>query len=227
MSALGEGIWIIPQLGRPRGFETLVESVLWADGQARVVVLFDDDDESLEECLKLLPKTWMRYVMNPGHSTSQKINYAVRLYPEEKFYGLLANDIQIKTLKALSLLAEHCPDYGLSYCDDSIQGRSMTTHPCVSGTLVKALGWWAYPKAKHTAIDLYLGNIAFDAGGCNYLQDVKYLHNHHSQGRSEFDEVYRKGDNYKKDDIWASEQWQNGEDISTRRRVREAMHADS
>ena len=187
------------------------------------MVVFDDDDPTLKECLEILPPTWSRFVMNPDVPTARKINYAVSLYPNEKFYGLLANDIELITDNALTLLAIKCPPFGLSYPDDTIQGAGLATHPCVSGELVRALGWWAYPQAKHTCIDLYLTNTAYDAGGCHYLPEVKFLHKHYSANRSIYDEVYQRGDDYKDADRKAAEVWKAGGAAEALERVKGAM----
>lgn len=223
MPALSEGIWVLPQRGRPASFEALISSIKWCDPKARVVVIFDDDDETLTECIDMLPDNWSKYVMSNNHSTAAKMNYAVSLYPMEKFYGLLANDVEVQTEHALTLLAENCPEFGLSFPNDTIQGASLATHPCVSGELVRALGWWAYPQAKHTCIDLYLTNIAYDAGGCRYLPEVKFFHKHHTHDRSPYDDVYQKGDLYKDEDIAASERWKGGDEVKARERVKEVM----
>lgn len=226
MPELSEGIFILPQRGRPSGFERLIKSVQKNDPEARVVVVLDEDDPDLEAALRLIPLGWTRYVMGDGKytiSTAQKINYAVSLYPNEKFYGLLANDIEVTSFGGLNLLAQGCPMFGLSYGHDSIHGKQMATHPCVSGELVRALGWWAYPKAKHTCIDLYIGNLAHDAGGANFLPEVHFYHHHHSQLRSEYDAVYRRGDDFKGVDREAADIWKLHDNRKFTNKVAEAM----
>jgi hypothetical protein len=129
------------------------------------------------------------------------------MFPGEGFYGLLASDIVPQTPGWGKALATAVPPFGLSFCDDSIHGRTLPTHPCVSGQLVKALGWWAYPKARHNGIDVYLRELAYRFGGCVYLEEHKFLHNHHTAGRSFKDEVYERGDSYRTFDLAAGHEW--------------------
>lgn len=223
MPSLDEGIFILPQRGRLRGLERLIESVKICDPQAHVITILDEDDKDREAAIKALPRGWQHYTMDTGSSTAQKINYAVSLYPEAEFYGLLANDIEVRSSRALTNLAHACPRFGLSYGNDSIHGKQMATHPCVHGTLVKALGWWAYPKAKHTCIDLYIGNTAHACGGAEYLPDVYFYHYHFSQLRSEYDAVYSRGDSYKGVDREAAEIWKHKDERKYLNKVSEAM----
>jgi hypothetical protein len=92
---------------------------------------------------------------------------------------------------------------------------------------VKALGWWAYPKAAHNGIDVYLTNIAYDCGGCAYLNEHEFLHNHFSVERSEFDDIYLKAKALYKVDKAADAAWRSGEGVEALKRVRKAMaHAN-
>lgn len=222
MKALNEGIWILPIRERAAGVETLNESIKWADPLARVVAIFDDDDPELEQCRAAADPRWLRIVMPEGHSTAAKINYAVSLYPNEKFYGLLANDIEVRAPGTLSLLAAACPDYGLSYCSDSIHDKALATHPCVGGALVKAIGYWAYPKAKHTGIDVYLTNLAYEFDGCVYVNGGKFWHKHYTHERAPFDAVYQRAKDYAAADRAASESWLREGQSAAQRAIRKA-----
>lgn len=190
MSVIDEGIWILPLRGRVVGTRRLLQSLEEFDRGTRVVGILDLDDPDKAELESLLSESPVRVLTFAvaGMMTAQKINYAVSLYPDESFYGLLANDVELTGPETLGRLAGACPLLGLSYCDDGIQGKAMATHPCVDGELVRALGWWAYPKALHNGIDRYLMEMATLGGGCVYLEGLRFRHWHHTAGGA-FDEV--------------------------------------
>lgn len=223
MPKLEEGIYMVPLRGRVKSTRELYDSIALTDPKARVVSIIDEDDPDYKELYDMTARRHDFYFAPPGWSTVEKINHLVNQFPGEKFYGLLANDIEVRTPGCLTALAAECPDFGLSYCDDSIQGHTLSTHPVVSGALVDALGWWAYPNAKHLGIDVYLMNIALDTGGCAYLPDHKFWHKHYTAMRSDIDKVYERAIGYAVYDRNASICWRDVDSAHYLKQVIRAM----
>lgn len=224
---LSDGIWILPLRERPEGTVRIMRSVKDCDPLARIVAVVDEDDPYKADIIGLCTGFYIDYIVVPsGTCTSAKINEAAHAFPGERFYGFLANDIEIRTPGTLAALAENCPFMGLSYCDDSIHGQNLATHPCVSGALVETLGWWAYPLAAHNGIDVYLMQAANAGGGCKYLPEYLMYHFHSSEGRVLKDSVTVRMESWAQQDMEASARWHmKGDEKIYLRRVREALEA--
>jgi hypothetical protein len=123
----------------------------------------------------------------------EKLNEAFARFPNEQFYGFLSDDLRIMGTRGLTMLAGFCPSWGLSYCKDGIYDEKIACFPCVSGELIRALGWLAYPKAKHHFIDVYLHRLAREFGGVKYLSGPVFQHNHYTRQTAPMDATYELG----------------------------------
>lgn len=222
---LSEGIWILPLRERLKGTEQLLNSLSGTDSSARIVAILDSDDPDYYALKEICEAFGVELIPSrPRAPTAQKINDVVRSNPSEGFYGLLANDIEVRTPATLTALAAACPSMGLSYCDDSIHGQSLPTHPCVSGDLVRLLGWWAFPDAGHNGIDIYLQEVANAGGGCKYLSEYLMYHNHPSEKRCAPDAVTERIKLWAERDRNACNNWSmKGVREMTCRKVRNEM----
>ena len=221
---LKDGVWLLPLRGRPAGLKRLIRSVQATEPEARVVAILDEGDPEcgvLEEMLERAGWAWFPLFGSP--STVVKLNAGVEMCPDEGFYGLLASDIEPQTVGWGKALAAACPPFGLSYCDDSIHQRNLPTHPCVSGELVRALGWWAYPKAMHNGVDIYLYEVASLAGGAEYVEGHSFMHHHHSAGRAAPDELTQRVAAWGESDRIASIVWKDKDGVLAAMRVRKVQ----
>lgn len=210
MPSLNEGIWILPLRGRVPETRRLLAAVQKTEPEALVVALLDPDDPAHDELSALLAaaETWVVYTMPfAGATTVEKLNFAIEILPFEGFYGLLASDIVPLTQGWGTALAAACPPMGLSYGDDSIHGIRLPTHPCVSGDLVRALGWWALPEAKHNGVDVCLAQVSSKFGGCAWVPEVKFLHMHPCVKRAPRDELNARADSWRSADDAAYARW--------------------
>lgn len=222
---ISEGIWILPLRERVEGTSRLLESLRATDPEARVLGVIDIDDPAYLTLKAFCEGAGVSLMPSRPYSpTAAKINDAVRANPSEGFYGFLANDIEIRTPGTLSALAAACPSMGLSYCDDSIHGQNLPTHPCVSGDLVRTLGWWAFPDAAHNGIDIYLQEAANAGGGCKYLPEFLMYHHHPSEKRCTPDAVTERRAHWQEKDAAATSTWfMKGVREMTCRKVRNEM----
>lgn len=205
---LEEGIWILPLRGRLAGLQRLVTAVKETDPFIRVVAVVDSEDEDRAELKRICHAAgWMVRTYPGSPDTVTKINHAVELFPDEGFYGFLASDVTPLTRDWGKALARCCPEFGLSYCDDSFHGIGLPTHPVVGGELVRALGWWAYPESKHNGIDVCLAQIATKFGGCIYLDAFKFHHFHHLCDKTPADELNVRAMKWRAEDDAAYMKW--------------------
>lgn len=206
--SIKDGIWIVPLRERFDGTANLIHSWIMKNPLARLVAIIDKDDPQRRDLIELCEYRSVEWIWaGDKNTTSEKINQAVKEFPGERFYGFLANDIEIQTEGALTALAENCPFMGLSYCDDSIHGQNLPTYPCVSGALVETLGWWAFPLAAHNGVDIYLQECANVAGGCKYLPEHHFYHRRESEKRAEPDSVAERRKAFAARDMEAGSSW--------------------
>ena len=208
MATLMDGVWMLPLRGRPEGAVALRKALWLTEPDARVVCCVDDADPDAVALRMIACSAGWHVCSMPGSPTTvEKLNHMVSEFPVEAFYGLLASDIIPQTIGWGTALAAAVPAMGLSFCDDSIHGKRLPTHPVVDGGLVRALGWWAYPEARHNGIDVYLRDLAYEFGGCVYLEEHLFLHNHPTAGRGAPDDVYARANSWQADDAKAAQRW--------------------
>lgn len=177
-------LWLIPAWQRVEETERLLESLGRYDPEAFAVLFVHTADPFYDELATLADKYNLYLLSQDTQTVTQKMNSVFDYFTSMETYGLLANDVELRTEGALKALEDACPEWGLSYCDDSIQGKSLATHPCVSGKLLKALGWWALPGLKHSFVDNVLMDYATALGKCVYLPEHTFFHYHPSARRS-------------------------------------------
>lgn len=79
---------------------------------------------------------------------------------------------------------------GIAYGDDRLQGERLATAPFISAEIVRALGWYALPTARHLYIDNVWMDIGVAIGRLRYLPDVVIEHMHPAAGKAELDDGY-------------------------------------
>lgn len=187
-------MFLLPSRGRPASVlrfftawketKASTEGVLWID---------EDEIDIYAEACGALPPKWVVISAPRASSLGSMINIFFAVFPDEPWYGLIADDLLPSTPHWDTRLIEAAGSDGLAYGDDGITSEH-GTHPVVGGDLVRRLGWLALPGCTRTYIDNALSEVARRAGKLHYLPHVKTEHLHFSNGKSEWDEQYRKPD---------------------------------
>ena len=221
MPRLRHGIWVLPTLGRPQGLSRIAQDIRWSDPEARIAAVFSKDDQAGY----VYPSEWETIIMEGTPTVVEKFNEAFARFPNEQFYGFLSDDLKIKTRRALGKLAKHCPPWGLSYGRDGIYDEKIACFPCVSGDLIRALGWLAYPKAKHHFIDVYLHRLAREFGGLKYMEGIVFQHNHYTKKTAPMDATYELGKSCYDHDSKVYCEWGMGEGQTVLDQAKESQSA--
>jgi hypothetical protein len=187
-------MWFLPSRGRPDNIKRFI--VAYKDTAATTpIILWLDEDDAENYADIELPENWIKLVMPRFGGTGIMTNKFYDLYPNEKWYGLLGDDVLPKTQNwDVKLVAAAGLD-GLAYGNDLISGEKHAAHPVVGCALVKKLGWLALPGCQRIYIDDALMYAAKLEGKCTYLPEVILEHLHFSVEKSKFDAVYKKEHN--------------------------------
>ena len=222
MPSLVEGVFLCAVRSRPLGVRALRESLEANDPSARIIAIISPDDPELAAVLAELSSAWTVLEAPAEATTVMKANLAFATFPDEAFYGFLANDLTWTRKGLLEELAAKVPPFGLSYCADSIHNASLATHPCADGELLRAQGWCFFPESKHNGVDCYMQDVATALGGICYVEGPGFWHNHPSAGRTQTDAVYDLVNSYGEADRAAWQKWYGaGEKERVIQRVRE------
>jgi hypothetical protein len=81
---------------------------------------------------------------------------------------------------------------GFVYGNDLLQGRDLPTQVAISASVVRALGHMAPDVLTHLYVDDYWRTLGQQAGCLTYLPDVVVEHLHPSDGKSAWDDGYRR-----------------------------------
>jgi hypothetical protein len=187
-------MWIMPTRGRPHNLRRFI--ALWRglaqrrDDVWRIVV--DLDDPRLLEYQSIaLPFGWNLHI-GPRVGTCQSYNGMFKRFPDEPFYGVLADDVVPETEGWDAQLVETAGRDGVAYGDDGINGEALATHSVVGGDFVRKLGFISLPGLVRLYADNVLTELARADGVLRYRGDVKLTHHHTFNGLAPKDATHEK-----------------------------------
>lgn len=185
-------MWFLPSRLRPRSLQRFFNAYEDTGADSEGVVWVDDDDPHIiqYQCV-IFPLKWIMLTQPPLGSNGDIANAFFSLFPNEPWYGFLADDVVPRTPHWDEKLIEAGKD-GLSYCEDYLNADRQPTHFVVNGDWVRETGWLALPGCKRTYIDNAWFEIAKRKKKITYLNNVVLEHLHFSNGKSPMDETYQK-----------------------------------
>jgi hypothetical protein len=193
-------MWLLATRGRPKLAQEAVDNFVQHGLSDHLPVVVYVDGDSYPD-LKV-PESW-RVIEHPERRRiGPPMNDMARLFPNERTYGWLADDLRVVTPDAFDRLeAAAFPQY-LAYTNDlcyaSVHhedeletGYNISGALCWGGELVRRVGWWAPPFVEQAMVDVIWCRIvsARDPGLHRYLKDVIVEHRNWRTGRRERDEV--------------------------------------
>lgn len=187
-------MWCLPTHKRPEKLMRLVRSLEGSDQGEHVIVLIWRHDPRMNDyavVFRDLPRSWDVW-LTEERWCGEKLNLAFDRFPDETFYGLLTDDIQLRTPSMMARLAEEARAGRFAWPNDSVHGPRAATHPCAPGKLLRALGFWAHPQYPHNYLDTILYRVATAVGLTKYRSDL-FLDTNHPDGNwrhPEWDETY-------------------------------------
>lgn len=182
----------VPSRGRPQNIEDLLFSLQETKTASELIVIVDDDDETLDQYIELGCKIMM--IAKQGKGMAKPLNFAANIFKDDyRHFAFIGDDHRPRTeywdQKLINALDE--VGTGIAYGDDLLQGENLPTAVAMSGDIVRALGGMVPPGFIHLYLDNFWMQLGKDLKSFIYLPDVIIEHLHPVAGKAEWDENYR------------------------------------
>lgn len=209
---------ILPTKGRAENLRRFIRLYKETSAYLPIWVIFDANDAYRYNEVET-PVHWKRISVPSGTPLGGIFDLIFKKYPNEPYYGMLADDVTPETSGWDAIMSELCQPDKIVWGCDSIQNDRLPVHPFIGGDLLRKIGWWAAPRLKHWYVDNVWKNLA-DALNCGlYLPNVKMTHCHPVNGRAILDRTYREQPNHMADKM-AYQKFMDEEFISIVNRIK-------
>jgi hypothetical protein len=193
--------WIMPTRGRPKSVARFLDAYIATKATSRVVVMIDECDPCCNEyqALFLLQKYTVGAsnvvpLLTPRRSVGGHIACMADMLMDTDCtsIGLLGDDIVPRTEKWDVALADAAGFHGVAYARDLDVDERFANHPVIGVSLLREVGFLVLPGLRRLYIDTVWHDIGTKRGVLRFCPAVILEHLHFSNGKAEFDEVYRK-----------------------------------
>lgn len=175
---------------RRAGLERFIGYYIKTKASEPVKLVIDDNDCSYDGMF--LPDSFSVLRIPPGASATERANVAFRNFPDEPYYGIMADDVEPLTEHWDIIMKESCGDWNMAYCADGIMNERLATHPFFGGQLIRAQGFIAEPSLHDWYGDNCWMDVTHALGVILYVKGVNFMHHHHLNGKAPMDETYKK-----------------------------------
>lgn len=199
---------IVPSRGRPDNITSLIES--WRDTRsyAELLIVVDDDDETLESYRAALvdAPNWVRFAVTPRKRLGPTLNDFATFYADNyDIIGFMGDDHRPRTYgwdQRLAASIATLGGVGLAYGNDLIQGVNLPTAVWMSSCIIETLGYMVPPGMIHLYLDDFWKALGMRLQRLAYINDVIIEHMHPVAGKAAWDERYAEvnsGEMYEND----------------------------
>lgn len=186
-------MWVLASRGRVENIKRFLDS--WTDTEASTEVYFrlDECDPFLDSYLELpYPESW-KVVVGERCRLGRAMNELFENYPNEDWYGLLADDLIPQTKSWDLQLIEAAGKNLISQANDLTRKPQNCCHPVIGGDLVRAAGWFALPECTHYCVELPWKEVTKrNPNILKYLNEVIVEHAHWRFDKALFDTTYEE-----------------------------------
>lgn len=183
---------ITPTRGRPdkarESYETFLSTKRLPT--TKMVFVVDADDETFNDYVKAgVPMVTYEH---EGGGMGPPMNAAALDFMDKyDIIGFVGDDHRFRTEEWDQYISEALHKGGLAYGND-LARRDIPTAVFISSDIVRTLGWFCLPGAKHLYLDNTWAQLGRSIGRMYYLPSVIIEHAHAFYGKSEMDEGYRR-----------------------------------
>jgi hypothetical protein len=202
-------MWVLPTRSRPKNCTRFINAWKETGASSPVYLRIDHCDPYLDQLKNLDWPKEFNVVVGPQEGMKAALQEMFLNYPDEPWYGFLADDLVPKTIEWDKKLIEIAGTKNISYPNDlgKKRKRDLPTHPCVGGELVRAIGWFGFPTTYHFYLDTIWRYIGQQLNNIYRLDDIIVEHMHFGRGKSELDEIYQQSQQKMKIDSEAYNLW--------------------
>lgn len=149
-------------------------------------IVYLDDDDSDNYVGVVVPDNW-KVEVNPRMTVVEIANHFFRSYPDEPWYGAVADDLICSPDGWDTTLGTSAIGFNVAWADDLINGDTLAGVWFVGGDLARAIGWLNYPGFGHLYGDNVWTEIGRALGTVKYHSEIMTEHLHWSTGKSAYD----------------------------------------
>lgn len=202
-------MWVFATRSRFSNCVRFLESWIKTSASSPVYVRMDEDDPELYRLLKLPWPPEFELVVGPQARIGQAMNEMFNKYPNEPWYGIMADDQIPKTDRWDQRLIEAAIPDQISYADDVYEKRTRICHPCVGGDLVRTVGFFSVPTVRHFGTDTFWEQLHHSCGKNGRLLDVVVEHAHVNFNQAPNDATYIRSQTIRQEDKFAFKAYMN------------------
>lgn len=211
---------VLPTMGRPDKLKRFIDAYRATDGCLTIHVVLDEADARRYDDT-VLPEHWKRCTVPAGTRLGDIFNLLFKAYPNDTYYGMVADDVVPETYRWDTLLRDACLTDKIAWGWDGLQNDALPVHPFIGGDLIRSLGWWAAPGLKHWFVDNVWKNLSVDLDAARYIPEVRMVHHHYLLGKAQLDRTYEEQPCHKMDQI-TYENFMRTEYPNTIQRIKDA-----
>lgn len=154
-------MWFIPSRERPHKLKRFLEAARKTGMSTSLMVVVDETEPKIADYRALDCDIMVR----PGESigAGEKLNDAVKLYPDLKWYGFLPDDCEPMTQGWDVSLSEACQPDCVAYSGRG-EGKQKFGVLAIGGDLLRAVGFVAPPGLQHYGGDRFWNSLSTRAG---------------------------------------------------------------
>ena len=178
------------------------------------VLIVDERDEG---AYRNVISPWPVQVIENTSCFQEKINAAFRMFPDETYYGCLADDMIPETPGWDVELPRIAGRTGIAG-SSQVYIKGKIGAGVIGGDLIRALGWLCCPVVKHFYGDDVLELIGAEFGCLTIREDIRIAHHHFSVGLAPYDASYKTRGSSAEDKA-AFERWKRDEWPTIRGRI--------
>lgn len=200
---------ILPTIYRPESLRRFVKAYETTGATLPVFVVLDKDNVSHYSEIEL-PKFFTRCSAHPGTRIGDIFNKIYNAFPNESFYGVMADDVVPETYRWDILLKEACLPDRIAWGFDGGHDETLPRHPFIGGDLVRKMGFLSAPGVKHWYVDNAWKDIAEGLNCGAYRPEIRMVHRHYTNGLAQKDRTYTEQPNPRVDEF-AYNMWKEQE----------------
>jgi hypothetical protein len=156
------------------------------------------------------PHNWWCMSSNEHLETAAIFNLIFSMYPDERYYGFLEDDVVPRTYQWDRKIGEAVGDWGVVYCHDGEKLSDLRV-TAVGGEVFRALGYICPPGFVHLFTDNVIHDIAEVCDLRIEMPEIVMDHQHFSRtGGPSYSRIF-KGENYAAKDSERYQEWREKE----------------